>query len=320
MIFSSIIMISKLNIIFKLKLLSLTFLFISNKNKKVKNPLQINWVFLYYFKQIQLNYLFFNQGYKNINLFNANLKKLLFFKNNYVNSLFFYNIINYKKNYKKFTNNLISNYNPYSVFFYYNQFVKNVNINSDKYYTNFYQNNLYFIRFFIFKYLNTFLKNKNLFLSLQKDNIKIIEKSILYKTLIKKTRRLGFLKEISFKIKSFINLVLICLYNKDIILLKNTVKGILEKLHFKKHKKFLYNLRVLLKSIAYIFFYKFKCLGLYIKVKGKIGVGGNSKKRIFIFKLGSFSFTKKSQKLTYAKDSIRTYSGVLGFESYLTYK
>ena len=112
----------------------------------------------------------------------------------------------------------------------------------------------------------------------------------------------------------------ICLYNKDIILLKNTIKGILEKLHFKKHKKFLYNLRVLLKSIAYIFFYKFKCLGLYIKIKGKIGVGGNSKKRTFIFKLGSFSFTKKSQKLTYTKDSIRTYSGVLGFESYLTYK
>lgn len=313
-------MISKLNIIFKLKLLNLIFLFTLNRSKKINNLLQMNWILMYYFKQISINYFFFNYSYKNINLFNINLKKLLFFKNNYVSSLFFYNISNYKQNYKKFTNSLISNYNPYNVFFYYNQFIKDVNINSDKYYTNFYQNNLYFIRFFIFKYLNTFLNNKNLFLSLQKNNIKIIEKSSLYKLLINKTRRLGFLKEISFKIKSFINLVLICLYNKDIILLKNTIKGILEKLHFKKHKKFLYNLKVLLKSIAYIFFYKFKCLGLYIKIKGKIGVGGSSKKKIFTFKLGSFSFTKKSQKLIYTKDSIRTYSGVLGFESYLTYK
>ena len=86
------------------------------------------------------------------------------------------------------------------------------------------------------------------------------------------------------------------------------------------YKKFLYNLRVLFKSVIHVFFYKFKCLGLYIKIKGKIGVGGSSKTKKFLFKLGSFSFTKKAQKLVYVKDSIRTYSGVLGFESYLTYK
>ena len=189
-----------------------------------------------------------------------------------------------------------------------------------KYFTSFYQNNLFFIRFFILKYLKSFLVDKNFYLNLQKNNITISEKKLLYKILLKKVRYLKFLKEINFKVKTLINLVLISLYSKDIVLFKNGVKSILEQLHFKKHRRFLYNLKVLLKTISYIFFYKFKCLGLYIKVKGKIGVGGNLKKRKFIFKMGSFSFTKKLQKLNYTRDSIRTYSGVLGFEAYLTYK
>jgi hypothetical protein len=79
-------------------------------------------------------------------------------------------------------------------------------------------------------------------------------------------------------------------------------------------------LKIILKSLSPIFYSRFKCLGLFIRVKGKIGVGGNSKKRKFVYKLGSFSFTKKNQKLAYSKDSIRTYSGVLGMEIYLTYK
>jgi hypothetical protein len=206
------------------------------------------------------------------------------------------------------------------MFFFYNNFLSDSSAGKNNYYKYFYQNNLYFIRFFIIKYLSLFLQDKNFYLNLQKNNVDIIEKNFFYKILLKKTKSLGFLKEIKFKVKSFINVILVSLYNKDITLLKNVVKYILEKLHFKKHKRFLYSLKVILKSIAYVFFYKFKCLGLYIKIKGKIGVGGNSKKRKYIFKLGSFSFTKKSQKLSYVKDSIRTYSGVLGFESYLTYK
>jgi hypothetical protein len=215
---------------------------------------------------------------------------------------------------------MVSNYSPYAMFFFYNSFLSNTSIGKDNYYKHFYQNNLYFIRFFIIKYLSSFLQDKHFYLNLQKNNVDIVEKNFFYKILLKKTKHLGFLKEIKLKVKSFINIILVSLYNKDITLLKNAIKYILEKLHFKKHKRFLYNLKVILKSIVYVFFYKFKCLGLYIKIKGKIGVGGNSKKRKYIFKLGSFSFTKKSQKLSYVKDSIRTYSGVLGFESYLTYK
>lgn len=310
----------KISLIFKLKLLKLYYLFTINDRSIIKNWKKIyyNWVLIFYFNKFLLN---INKFYLIPTSLNCNIKKLNFFKVNYINSHLFYNILNQNPYYKNILQKKnISNYQPLNLFFYYSMYLKNSNLTTSNFYSNFYQNNLYFIKFFVFKYLNLFLSGKNLYLSLLKDNLSIIEKSSLYKVLIKKTRRLGFLKEISFKTKSFINLILICLYNKDIILLKNTLKSLLEKLHFKKHRKLLYNLRVLLKSVIHIFFYKFKCLGLYIKVKGKIGVGGNLKKRKFLFKLGSFSFTKKSQKLVYVKDSIRTYSGVLGFESYLTYK
>ena len=311
---------SEISLIFKLKLFNLYYLFTLYNKFVIRNwkKIHYNWVLTYYFNKFLLNS---NNNYLVKIDLNYDIKKLNFFKANYINSQLFYNIINQKSYFNNILQNKkLSNYEPLNLFFYYSMYLKNTSLTKSNFYTNFYQNNLYFIKFFVFKYLSLFLTDKNLYLTLSKDNISIIEKSSLYKILIKKTKRLGFLKEIAFKTRSFINLILICLYNKDIVLLKNTIKGILEKLHFKKHRKLLYNLRVLLKSIIYIFFYKFKCLGLYIKVKGKIGVGGNLKKRKFIFKLGSFSFTKKSQKLVYVKDSIRTYSGVLGFESYLTYK
>lgn len=310
----------KLNSIFKLKLLNIFFFFLLQNNKRIYSTTHCSWFFIYFLKELGLRFNTFNFIEHSTSFANQlNLKKLLFFKNNCSNPFLLYKSINASSATIK-KNTVISNYDPYNIFFYYNSFIKNVNKDSSKYYSNFYQNNLYFIKFFIFKYLSTFLIDKSFFISLQKNNFDIVEKSLLYKMLVKKTKRLGFLKEISFKTKAFINLILTSLYNKDVILLKNGVKGILEKLHFKKHKKFLYNLKVLLKSIAYIFFFKFKCLGLYIQIKGKIGLGGSSKKKKFVFKLGSFSFTNKTQRLTYVKDSIRTYSGVLGFETYLTYK
>lgn len=164
------------------------------------------------------------------------------------------------------------------------------------------------------------LKDKNIFLNFNKSNLTTLTDKSFYFHLSKKVKYLRFLNEINLKGKSFLNLLLVFLHNKDVVLFKNALKSILENLHFKTHRKFLYNLKIIFKSLVPIFYSRFKCLGLYIQVKGKIGVGGNSKKRKFVFKLGSFSFTKKNQKLSYAKDSIRTYSGVLGIRIFLAYK
>jgi hypothetical protein len=164
------------------------------------------------------------------------------------------------------------------------------------------------------------VRDREIFLSFNKNNLDVLSDKTFYFFLLKKVKYLRFLNDINLKSKAFLNLLLVFLYNKDVTLFKNALKSILENLHFKTHRKFLYNLKIILKSLAPIFYSRFKCTGLLIHVKGKIGVGGNSKKRKFLYKLGSFSFTKKNQKLSYSKDSIRTYSGVLGLEIYLTYR
>lgn len=67
------------------------------------------------------------------------------------------------------------------------------------------------------------------------------------------------------------------------------------------------------------FFKIFKCLGLYLKIKGKIGLGGSVKTRNFLIKAGSYSITKKKQKLKHSVSSIKTASGALGLELILSY-
>jgi hypothetical protein len=61
-------------------------------------------------------------------------------------------------------------------------------------------------------------------------------------------------------------------------------------------------------------------MGFFFKVKGKIGLGGNSKKKRNIVKFGKYSLTQKSLKISYNQGVIRTYSGTLGFEIILAYK
>lgn len=63
----------------------------------------------------------------------------------------------------------------------------------------------------------------------------------------------------------------------------------------------------------------FRCLGFYFKIKGKVGVGGNSKKRKYIIKVGLNTLTSKKVKFNFNKGIVRTSVGVLGFRQLLYY-
>jgi hypothetical protein len=91
----------------------------------------------------------------------------------------------------------------------------------------------------------------------------------------------------------------------------------MENLYYKNHKKFL----VFLKNI---FFFLFKYLnsffnikGLKFLIKGKISLGGNSKKKKFNLKMGNFSLTSKNSFINYEKDFIKTISGTLGYSFFI---
>ena len=176
------------------------------------------------------------------------------------------------------------------------------------------------MKYFIIKFIYNYIKNKKILFNFQKNNYNLIENSKYYLLILNKLKRFSFLRDINVSIKSFMSFIFSFLMSKDIILFKNFMKYCLENIHFKKHKRFLYNFKVILNFIFNVYFSELNILGLYLKIKGKIGVGGNLKKRKYFYKYGSFSFTKKNQKLNYFKDCIRTYSGVLGLEIYISYK
>lgn len=309
----------KLKNIFKLKLLCISL----NSNRKfikiflnLKLFFNINYIYNYLFN----SNLFFNTWtYKfnslikvnnNINIFNY-----LFYKNFF--NLKFYNL--FFRNININLNKVSSNYNFLSFLYFYKNCITKTNKSlSLQSLNNF--NNLFYFKYFILNFIDSFLNNKKLYISFKKNSVLINEVDFIYNILLKKVKFLTYLKEINFKNKLLLNMVIYVLISKDVTLFKNTIKYILENLHFKKHRRFLYSIKVLFKFLSLYLFRKFNCLGVVLKIKGKIGVGGNLKKRKFILKTGSFSFTKKSQKIQYIKDSIRTYSGVLGFEFFIAFK
>ena len=299
----------KIAFLIKLKLLKLIYL------NKINTKLKKNSIILFnnYINIIKYNKLKLFQ-LKNCIL---NNNRLFYFKNQFYNQFFFYNFNLINKLNKKLIKNL-TNYNFKYLFFYMNyNYLKS---QSNQFISSYYLNNLFFVKYFIVRFIYFYMFDKNILFNIKKNKLLLKEKTFNSEAIINKIRRLNYLKEINILPKIFLELILVFLYSKDSIFFKNALKYILENIHLRKHKRFLYNLKILLNFILDVYADTFNILGLYIKIKGKIGVGGNSKKKKYNFKKGSFSFTKKNQKLSYNKDVIRTYSGVLGFEIYLTYK
>jgi len=70
------------------------------------------------------------------------------------------------------------------------------------------------------------------------------------------------------------------------------------------------------------FYYIFKELGvkgLKIKLKGKISVAGNSRKRTILYRIGKTSNSEVSLKTDYTKTNIHTFTGVMGFHVWIFY-
>jgi hypothetical protein len=72
-------------------------------------------------------------------------------------------------------------------------------------------------------------------------------------------------------------------------------------------------------KIVFPYFSLFQVIGFNLTVKGKIGLGGNSKTKTYIIKTGSYRRTSKKLKLFNTKTSVKTLSGVLGLDFFLTF-
>lgn len=92
----------------------------------------------------------------------------------------------------------------------------------------------------------------------------------------------------------------------------------MEKIHLKKHKRFLRILHILLRNNLQ-FFDLVEANGFMMDVRGKLSLTGNAKKRHYAFTVGSIGPTTKNHDLSFSQTTIRTTTGVLGVSMSLSY-
>jgi len=151
--------------------------------------------------------------------------------------------------------------------------------------------------------------------------VSLAEKNInVLKTLPKKLVKIFSYKvqNISYKqfsIKYFNEvayLFLISSWTKNIKPICKYIKKRLDTTHFKRHRSyFLFFFRILNKYIKPNF-EQLKIKGLYLVFRGKLGRGGNSRKKVMFYKKGEYSLSNKLLAMNSYKWDIWTKTGTVG--------
>jgi len=275
----------------------------------------INYNYLY-----KLNVIFKNKKYKykkhlvlnffNKSLFNYffnNFYSLVFFKKIYFLNFFKLNFLTHFN--ERFSNSVMIYNSLYPVFnnettVFKNKFISKFKFNFDKFFNlfilNFYEkmfNSFFFIKLNLNKNLKNYYKNyyKTYPFSMmdnQQDNYTIDE---------------------MFEIFCF------SFINRDISILNNWILNKMNKINFRNHKKFLNVIQHFLFHYRYFFIFILNIDGFFLKVRGKLSVAGNAKKKVFFYKIGKVNLSKKINKIEHSQGVIKSTYGVLGLNMFLSY-
>ena len=102
------------------------------------------------------------------------------------------------------------------------------------------------------------------------------------------------------------------LARRDSRLLLSYIASLLERSHFKGHRQALLGYSKALASSFSELGPRLGILGFRLKIRGKIGVGGNAKRRAYAIDLGGHSLSKKSNRVSFFFCRARTLTGILG--------
>ena len=152
--------------------------------------------------------------------------------------------------------------------------------------------------------------NFNYFIKTKIKRFKFIVKKILNKNnFIKKTT-------VCYKIlKLFISSIVF----KDTSILMWTIKNTFENVHYSKHKIYFVFWGSLVKKLLLDSFKKLGIFGVKLEFHGKLGVGGDSKKRSYYYHAGRCSNSTKIFKIDSSHSIFKTETGVVGFTYTLYY-
>lgn len=93
----------------------------------------------------------------------------------------------------------------------------------------------------------------------------------------------------------------------------------MNKINFRNHKKFLNVIQHFLFHYRYFFVFILNIEGFFIKVRGKLSVAGNAKKKVFFYKIGKVNLSKKINKIEHSQGVIKSTYGSLGLNMFLSY-
>lgn len=255
--------------------------------------------FLYFFAYNNTFDFFMNSGYLEQNEINSN----------FINNLFEDKI--------KYTEQIkISNVytNHYPIFFnknlIFNFILSNTFKSFSKRYIKFF--NLYIVNFFesTLKSKIVFKINTNIISKKKPESVeKIINDLKTYNPKLSKY----------FIVQDMIEIVWHSLENKDLTILNNWIRKILRSMDLKNHKKFLQFFFNFMHDYGNYFLELSNSNGFFFKIKGKISVTGNAKKRKMKLKLGTLNTTKFDSKIVLEHGISKTNYGVLGYTIILSY-
>lgn len=178
--------------------------------------------------------------------------------------------------------------------------------------------NLKFAQYYILGFFEYFFKKKVFLKSISNSNMYIHNFNKL-SYLFDEFRFFQLRVVKGLHIIEILEIIWFSLQNKDVYLLINWLRKIMEKTHLKNHKKFLNLLKAIMIKYSHIFLESFRLKGFFFDIRGKVGVAGNSKKRHFFFRIGKINLSKKDSKLDYQQNIVNTSFGVLGVTMILSY-
>lgn len=150
-----------------------------------------------------------------------------------------------------------------------------------------------------------------------------IENSLTYTDLAKctmwLTRVAGFQKLLGpkFFLDEVLKAVTLALKVKDATFFSNWIRGMLKRLSFWKIRVFFRFLKYMMRYVFWTSFDYFQFKGLKICLKGKISVAGNARKRTLLYRIGTTSYSKFDNKISYDFSCIGSFTGVMGFRVWM---
>ena len=106
---------------------------------------------------------------------------------------------------------------------------------------------------------------------------------------------------------------------RDSVLFSSWLKAMILRISFWKTRTIFRFLRYLFLIYFVHIFPELKIKGLKIRLKGKISAAGNSRKRTILYRVGQTSHSKLNLRVSHSKNTINTFTGVMGFQVWLFY-